>query len=80
MPAPPELLMLCLAMLVTGVVGGLLAGMLGVGGGLVIVPMLDYALGVMGIDSSIRMQIAVATSLATIVPTSISSARAHFKR
>ena len=72
--------MLCGAMLLTGVVGGILAGLLGVGGGIVIVPMLEFALGIMGVDPSIRMHIAVATSLATIIPTSISSSRAHFKR
>lgn len=80
MPATSELIILCLALLATGMVGGILAGMLGVGGGLVIVPMLDFALGKVGVDSSIRMQIAVATSLATIIPTSLSSSRAHFKR
>ena len=68
---------LALAMLLTGVVGGLLAGLLGVGGGIVIVPVLDTALGIYGVDPDIRMHVAVATSLATIVPTSISSVRAH---
>jgi len=80
MPALPELLLLVFAMLATGVVGGVLAGLLGIGGGLVIVPMLDFALGALGVDASIRMQVAVATSLATIIPTSISSSRAHYKR
>ena len=75
-----ELITLCLTMLLTGLVGGILAGLLGVGGGLVIVPMLEFALGVMGIEPAIRMHIAVATSLATIIPTSIASSRAHFKR
>jgi len=75
-----ELVLLCAAMLLTGIVGGVLAGLLGVGGGLVVVPMLDFALGFMDVDPSIRMQIAVATSLATIIPTSISSSRAHHKR
>lgn len=75
-----ELITLSMAMLLTGVVGGILAGLLGVGGGIVIVPMLEFALGVIGVDPSIRMHIAVATSLATIIPTSISSSRAHFKR
>ena len=74
-----ELVMLCAAMLLTGIVGGILAGLLGVGGGLIIVPMLDFALGFMGVDPSIRMQIAVATSLATIIPTAISTSRAHYK-
>jgi uncharacterized membrane protein YfcA len=75
-----EMLTLLAAMLTTGVIAGILAGLLGVGGGLVIVPMLEFALGFMKVDPSIRMQIAVATSLATIIPTSISSSRAHFKR
>ena len=61
-------------------VGGVLAGLLGIGGGIVIVPMLEFALGVVGVDESVRMHIAVATSLATIVPTSISSAQAHHRR
>jgi len=65
------------AMLVAGGVGGLLAGMLGVGGGIVIVPILEVMLGLAGIDSDIRMHIAVATSLATIIMTSLASTRAH---
>jgi len=75
-----ELVMLCAAMLLTGIAAGVLAGLLGVGGGLIIVPMLDFALDFMGVDPSIRMQIAVATSLATIIPTSISTSRAHYQR
>jgi len=67
-------------MLVSGVIGGLLAGLLGVGGGIVVVPVLDFTLGVLGVDPEVRMHIAVATSLATIIPTSISSARAHHAR
>lgn len=68
------------AMLLTGAAGGVLAGLLGIGGGIVIVPMLDLALAFVGVDASIRMHMAVATSLATIIPTSISSARAHYAR
>ena len=75
-----ELLSLILAMLLTGVVAGVLAGLLGVGGGIVIVPALEAALGILGVDVSVRMHIAVATSLATIIPTSISSAVAHYRR
>ncbi len=67
-------------MLATGAVSGVLAGMLGIGGGIVIVPVLDAALGILGVDGAIRMHIAVATSLATIIPTSISSSRAHHRR
>jgi len=71
---------LIIAMLLTGAVGGVLAGLLGVGGGIVIVPMLEIALGIIGVDPALRMHIAVATSLAIIIPTSISSARAHHRR
>lgn len=75
-----DLVLLALAMLGTGLVGGVLAGVLGIGGGIVIVPMLEFALGIVGVDASIRMHIAVATSLATIIPTSVASARAHHRR
>ena len=68
---------LVLTMLATGAVAGVLAGLLGVGGGIVIVPVLDAALALRGVDPAIRMHIAVGTSLATIIFTSISSARAH---
>ncbi|NOZ66726.1 MAG: sulfite exporter TauE/SafE family protein [Alphaproteobacteria bacterium] len=71
---------LILLMLATGLVGGLMAGLMGIGGGIVIVPVLEFALGFIGVDPSIRMHVAVATSLATIIPTSISSARAHHRR
>lgn len=67
------------AMAVTGLVGGFVAGLLGVGGGIVIVPVLDIALGSFNVDPSIRMKVAVATSLATIMATSLASARAHHR-
>jgi uncharacterized membrane protein YfcA len=73
----PDMSMLAAMMLLTGAVGGVIAGMLGVGGGIVIVPVLDLVLAALGIDSSVRMHVAVATSLATIIPTAISSSRAH---
>ena len=69
-----------IAMLATGVVAGVLAGLFGIGGGIVIVPVLEGALGFLGVDPAIRMHVAVGTSLATIIPTSISSARAHHER
>jgi uncharacterized membrane protein YfcA len=54
--------------------------MLGIGGGIVIVPVMEAALTWIGVDEAIRMHVAVATSLSTIIPTSISSARAHHRR
>ncbi len=72
-------LILGAAMLATGCVAGTLAGLFGIGDGIVIVPVLETVLGTLGVDPSIRMHVAVATSLATIIPTSISSARAHHR-
>jgi len=69
-----------LGLVIAGVVGGLISGMLGVGGGIVIVPVLYHVLAGLGFDESLRMHIAVGTSLATIIPTSISSLRAHNKK
>lgn len=68
------------AALITGLAGGTISGLLGVGGGIVIVPVLEAMLAGLGVDPAVRMPIAVATSLATIVPTSIASARAHHRR
>jgi uncharacterized membrane protein YfcA len=73
-------ILLVVAMLATGCVAGVLAGLFGIGGGIVIVPVLEAVLGFLGVDAAIRMHVAVGTSLATIIPTSISSARAHHGR
>ncbi|MGB0670744.1 MAG: sulfite exporter TauE/SafE family protein [Rhodospirillales bacterium] len=67
-------------LILAGAAAGLLAGLLGVGGGIVIVPVLYMLLPLAGIGEEVRMHIAVGTSLATIIPTSIMSARAHHKR
>ncbi|NCY25143.1 MAG: sulfite exporter TauE/SafE family protein [Alphaproteobacteria bacterium] len=74
------LVALASGMAVTGLFSGVMAGLLGVGGGLVIVPVLFNALPVFGVQDTAVMKVAVATSLATIVPTSIISARKHFAR
>jgi len=75
-----ELLPLIAILAVSGVVAGFVAGLLGVGGGIVTVPVLDYALRFAGVPEEYRLHIAVATSLAAIIPTSISSARTHHAR
>ncbi len=66
--------------LLLGAVAGLLAGLLGVGGGLIIVPALAWIFTQQGYQPEIIMHMAVATSLATIVLTSLSSMRAHHKK
>lgn len=71
---------LVVGLLVTGAIAGVLAGLLGVGGGIVIVPVLIIVAEVFDIPQQVAMLTVVGTSLATIIPTSISSARAHNKR
>jgi uncharacterized membrane protein YfcA len=63
-----------------GGVAGFLAGLLGVGGGLVLVPGLFFSLSALGYDSDHLMHLAVGTSLAIIIPTGLSSALSHAKR
>lgn len=63
-----------------GAVSGLLAGLFGIGGGAVLVPIFYQALGALGVDEAVRMHVAVGTSLAIIVPTSLRSFQAHFAR
>lgn len=69
-----------LAYLVLGGVAGVLAGLLGVGGGLVIVPALLWVFRSNGFDEAVVAHLAVGTSLATIIATSLSSIRAHHRR
>ena len=69
-----------LIFLLLGAVAGLTAGLFGVGGGLIIVPTLLWVFNSQGIAGSIVMHLAVGTSLATIIVTSLSSMYAHNKR
>jgi len=62
-----------------GAMAGFLAGLLGIGGGLVVVPALIYLLPLINVDPSIIMPMALGTSLSAIVITSASAARAHHK-
>lgn len=64
----------------TGAVAGLLAGLLGIGGGMIIVPALIFVLPALGVAADVLTQTAVGTSLACISVISISSARAHHVR
>ncbi len=68
------------ALLLTGAIAGILAGLLGVGGGIVIVPVLYLVFQSLGMSPASAMLVATGTSLLTIFPTSISSARAHYHR
>ncbi|WP_428248572.1 sulfite exporter TauE/SafE family protein [Ferrovibrio sp.] len=72
-----ELLMLSVALLAAGAITGILAGVFGVGGGAVIVPVLYELFGLMGVPEAPRMPLCVGTSLAIIIPTSIRSFNAH---
>lgn len=72
-----ELLWLALAVVIAGVVTGLLAGLFGIGGGAVIVPVLYEVFRLLGVPEEVRMQLCVGTSIAVIVPTTIRSYLAH---
>jgi uncharacterized protein len=63
--------------LLTGLFTGLLSGLLGVGGGLIIVPILSYIFALLGFPTEFIMHMALGTSLAVITCTSIASSRAH---
>jgi len=75
-----ELLALALAVIAAGVVTGLLAGVFGVGGGGVVVPVLFEIFRVLAVPDSVRMQLCIGTSLAVIGPTAWRSYRAHQAR
>jgi uncharacterized membrane protein YfcA len=70
-------LWLALALMIGGVITGLLAGTFGVGGGSVIVPVLYEGFRIIGVPEEVRMQLCLGTSIAIIVPTTIQSYRAH---
>lgn len=71
---------LAIAVLAAGIVTGILAGLFGIGGGAVIVPVLFEVFRVLGVAEEVRMQLCVGTSLAIILPTTLRSYRAHRAR
>lgn len=77
MPIEP-LLILELAAL--GLVTGFLAGLLGIGGGMIMVPFISAMLSGRGVEPGLAVKMAIATSMATIIFTSVSSVRAHHKK
>jgi uncharacterized membrane protein YfcA len=75
-----ELAWLAGAIVVSGIVTGILAGLFGIGGGAVIVPALYEVFRILGVPEDVRMQLCIGTSLAIIVPTTIRSYLAHRER
>ncbi|WP_306117978.1 MULTISPECIES: sulfite exporter TauE/SafE family protein [unclassified Roseitalea] len=71
---------LALALAAAGLVAGLLAGVFGIGGGAILVPVFYQLFGFLQIDEAVRMHLAVGTSLAIIVPTSLRSFASHRAR
>ena len=69
-----------LALLLSGVASGFLAGLLGIGGGFVMVPVLILLLPMLGIDPCVVAKVAVATSLAAMIPTACSAVVAQYRR
>ena len=75
-----ELGLLAAAIAIAGVVTGLLAGLFGIGGGAIIVPVLYEVFRVLGVPEEVRMQLCIGTSLAIIIPTNIRSYITHRTR
>lgn len=75
-----ELLGFAVAIAVAASVAGVLAGLFGIGGGAVLVPVFFQLFGILGVDDAIRMHLAVGTSLAIIAPTSVRSFLSHRKK
>ena len=71
---------LILELAVLGLCTGFLAGLLGIGGGMVLVPFLTWMLGQRGVPADLAVKMAIATSMSTILFTSVSSVRAHHKK
>ncbi len=80
MPDPMILAAMVALLVVIGALAGVLAGLLGVGGGIVLVPAFFYAFGTLGFAGPNLMQVCLATSLATIIVTSLRSVLSHNKK
>ncbi len=75
-----QLLPFLVALLIASGIAGFLAGVFGIGGGAILVPVFYQMYGELGVDELVRMHLSVGTSLAIIVPTSIRSFLSHRKR
>lgn len=80
MSDPMLLIQMLVLLLITGAISGVLAGLLGVGGGIVLVPAFFYVFGALGFEGPQLMQLCLATSLATIIVTSVRSVMSHNKK
>lgn len=80
MPAFADLLPMILLLLAIGAFAGVIAGLLGVGGGIILVPAFFYAFSGLGYGGPDLMQVCLATSLATIIVTSMRSVLAHNRK
>src|SRR6202050_4534780 len=75
-----ELTELALLLVAVGILSGFRAGVFGIGGGAILVPVFYECFRLAGVPLEVRMPLCVGTSLAVIIPTSISSYRAHHAR
>lgn len=75
-----KLVAFALAIAASGIVSGLMAGVFGIGGGAVLVPIFYQVFGLLGIEETVRMHLAVGSSLAIIIPTSLRSFTSHRAR
>jgi uncharacterized membrane protein YfcA len=75
-----ELATFAVAIVLAGLVSGLMAGIFGIGGGAVLVPVFYQIFGLVGVDDVVRMHLSVGSSLAIIIPTSLRSFAAHRSR
>jgi uncharacterized membrane protein YfcA len=76
----PELLWLGAGLVCAGAATGVLAGLFGIGGGAIIIPVLYEVFRITGVPEAVRMPLCIGSSLAIIIPTSISSFRGHLAR
>src|SRR5215208_3602707 len=77
---PTELLQLAFLLVAVGALSGFLAGLFGIGGGAILVPVFYECFRLAGVPLDVRMPLCIGTSLAIIIPTSIRSWRAHYLR
>ena len=75
-----EIVELALLLIATGALSGFLAGVFGIGGGAILVPVFYECFRIAGVPLEVRMPLCIGTSLAVIIPTSIRSFQAHYKR